>query len=167
MLVKNKKKYFKPYNKVNDKYVTIMWDYKPLTKVNAKGVEIETPLATWQEYTFSYIPSLLEIKEIITEYYNQKINEEILNGFVWNNMKIWLTSENQFNYKAAYDLAFQTNGQTLPITFKFGDNETPIYYEFKTLEELSNFYISSIKHIQNILKKGWQKKDNINWNVFK
>ena len=167
MLVKNKKKYFKPYNKVNDKCVTIMWDFKPLTKVNAKGVEIETPLATWQEYTFSYIPSLSEIKEIITEYYNQKINEEILNGFVWNNIKIWLTSENQFNYKAAYDLAFQTNGQTLPITFKFGDNETPIYYEFKTLEELSNFYISSIKYIQNTLEKGWQKKDSIDWNIFK
>ena len=53
MEVTNKAKLFKPYNKVNDKYVTIMWDYKPITKVNAEGVKIETPLAVWQEYIFN------------------------------------------------------------------------------------------------------------------
>ena len=30
-------------------------------------------------------------------------------------MNIWLSSENQFNYKVAYDLALQTNGANLPI----------------------------------------------------
>lgn len=167
MEVKNKKKYFKPYNKVNDKHVTIMWDYKPIMKVNAKGDEIESPLATWQEHTFNHIPTLSEIKEVITDYYNKLIDQSILSGLVWNGMKVWLSSENQFNYKVAYDLAVQTNGATLPIVFKFGDDDEAIYYEFKTLEELSDFYLSSINYVQSVLQEGWNKKDNINWNIYK
>ena len=82
-------------------------------------------------------------------------------------MKIWLSSENQFNYKVAYDLATQTNGASLPVVFKFGDNNSPVYYEFKTLEELSDFFITSITYVQKILQEGWKKKDEINWEVFK
>jgi hypothetical protein len=167
MEVKNKKKYFKPYNKVNDKHVTIMWDYKPIFKANAKGEQIESPLATWQEHTFNHIPALSEIKTVITDYYNKLIDQSILSGLVWNGMKVWLSNENQFNYKAAYDLAVQTNGATLPIVFKFGDNEETVYHEFKTIEELSNFYITSINYIQTVLKEGWKEKDNIDWGIYK
>ena len=39
----------------------------------------------------------------------------------------------------AYDLAVQTNGVSLPVTFKFGDNDNPVYYKFTTLEELTDF----------------------------
>lgn len=167
MEVKNKKKYFKPYNKVNNKNVTIMWDYKPIMKVNAKGEEIESPLATWQEHTFNHIPTLSEIKSVITEYYNKLIDQTILSGLVWNGMSVWLSNENQFNYKVAYDLAVQTNGASLPIVFKFGSDDEPIYHEFKTLDELSNFYITSINYVQNILHEGWKKKDDINWDIYK
>jgi hypothetical protein len=167
MEVKNKKKYFKPYNKVNDKHVTIMWDYKPIFKANAKGEQIESPLATWQEHTFNHIPTLSEIKAVITDYYNKLIDQSILSGLVWNGMKVWLSSENQFNYKVAYDLAVQTNGATLPIVFKFGDDEETVYYEFKTIEELSNFYITSINYVQTVLQEGWNKKDKINWDIYK
>lgn len=166
MEVKNKKKYFKPYNKVNDKHVTIMWDYKPIFKANAKGEEIETPLATWQEHTFNHIPTLSEIKNVIIDFYNIEIDKKIVSGLTWNDMQIWLSTENQFNYKAAYDLAVQTNGLNLPVTFKFGNNEMPIYYEFSTIEELSNFYITSLTYIQNTLKEGWIKKDTINWEIY-
>lgn len=166
MEVKKRKTEFKPYKKVNNEYVTIMWDYKPIKKTNAMGVEIETPLAIWQEYTFNYNPTLSEIKNIIINYYNKKIDEKILSGMIWNNMNIWLSSENQFNYKIAYDLALQTNGANLPIVFKFGDNETPVYHEFKTLQELSDFYMSSVMHIQNTLQEGWELKDSIDWQKY-
>lgn len=166
MEIKNKKKYFKPYNKVNDKHVTIMWDYKPIFKANAKGVTVETPLATWQEHTFNHVPTLTEIKTVIIEYYNHLIDEEILSGLVWRGMPIWLSSENQFNYKVAYDLAVQTNGATLPVTFKFGNDENVVYYEFKTIEDISEFYITSINYVQRVLKEGWKKKDEINWSIY-
>lgn len=29
---------------------------------------------------------------------------------------MWLSQENQYDYKAAYDLAFQTDGKTLPVS---------------------------------------------------
>mgnify|MGYP003290162442 CR=1 FL=1 len=54
---------FKPYTKINNKYVKIMWDYEPLTQMNAKGEEIETPFAKWQTHLFKYIPNLSEIKD--------------------------------------------------------------------------------------------------------
>ena len=107
------------------------------------------------------------IKNIITNYYNKLIDQSILSGLVWNGMKVWLSNENQFNYKVAYDLAVQTNGATLPIVFKFGDDEEPVYYEFKTLEDLSNFYITSINYVQTVLQEGWNKKDKINWDFYK
>lgn len=167
MEVKNKKIYFKPYNKINDNMVVIMWDYNPITKINAKGVEIETPLAIWQQYTFNHIPTLKEIKKVIISYYNNIIDEKILSGFVWKGMKIWLSSENQFNYKSIYDIAIQTKGENLPVKFKFGDDENIVYYEFLELEDFSDFYYEMINYIQNTLKNGWIKKDRINWDFYK
>lgn len=166
MEVKKRKNEYRPYKKVNDKYVTIMWDYKPVSKTNAKGELIETPLAVWQEHTFTHTPTLSEIKNVITTFYNDKINKQILSGFTWNDMCVWLSTENQFNYKVAYDLAVQTNGENLPIIFKFGDDETPVYHEFKTLDELSDFYLKCIYYVQNVLNEGWKTKSLINWEEY-
>lgn len=167
MEVKNKKIYFKPYNKINDNMVVIMWDYKPITKINAKGVEIETPLATWQQHTFKHIPSIREIKDIIISYYNNITDKKILSDFIWKGMKIWLSSENQFNYKSMYDIAVQTEGKNLPIKVKFGDDENVIYYEFSEMEDFSDFYYKMIMFIQNTVQNGWKKKEEINWNIYK
>jgi hypothetical protein len=82
-------------------------------------------------------------------------------------MNIWLSSENQFNYKSAYDLAIQTNGDSLPVKFKFNDNENVTYYVFENIKDFSDFYLSAIKYIQQCLEDGWVKKDNINWEDFK
>lgn len=166
MEVKNRKKLFKPYNKVNDTRVTIMWDYKPVFKLNAEGVEVETPLAIWQEYTFNHVPTLNEIKQVVIDYYNKQIDQQIIDGLVWKGMKVWLSTENQFNYKVAYDLAIQTGGATLPITFKFGNENEAVYYEFKTVEELTDFYLTTINYVQTVLQEGWKKKDTINWSIF-
>ena len=78
---------------------------------------------------------------------------------MWNEMSVWLSTENQFNYKAAYDLAVQTAGATLPVKFKFGTDDVPCYHTFQTVEELSDFYIQSIQYVQNLLDECWNKKD--------
>jgi hypothetical protein len=166
MEVTNRAKLFKPYNKVDDKHVTIMWDYKPITKTNAEGVEVATPLAVWQEHTFKHIPTLSEIKTVITDYYNKQIDQKIIGGLVWKGMKVWLSTENQFNYKAAYDLAVQTNGANLPVIFKFGD-KNPVYHEFKTVDELTGFYIHCISYIQKVLEQGWIEKDKFDFTDYK
>lgn len=161
--VKNRKEVFKPIVKIGDKSCIVAWDYKPVTKINNKGIEVETPLAIWQEESFNFIPTIDFIKEMIYNYYNAMIEEEIICGFEWNGMKVWLTSENQFNYKSIYDLAIQNENGILPVTMKFGTTDKPTYYTFKKVDDLRNFYISCINHIQTTLKKGWQKKDDINW----
>lgn len=114
---------------------------------------------------FNYKPTLEIIKMTILEEYNRQVDEEILLGFKWNDIPIRLSIENQFNYKAAYDIALQSEGAILP-TFKFGTVEKPVYHKFESLEELQDFYFKAIAHVHNTLSKGWKQKDAVDWKVY-
>lgn len=70
-------------------------------------------------------------------------------------------------YKAAYDLAVQTGGETLPVTFKFGSDEQPEYYTFSRLDELKDFYTEAVRYIQKVLAEGWEKKDKFNLELYR
>ena len=133
----------------------IRWDFQPYEE----GV-------SFMEEDILHKPTLQEVKNIVLGGINQQTDEAILGGFKWKDMQVWLSSENQFNYKAAYDLAFQTNGATLPTVFKFGTTEEPIYYKFDNLEELTDFYTKALTYINEQLAIGWYKKDNVNWNDY-
>lgn len=112
----------------------------------------------WRQ-KFKTKPSTTEIRAIIKETINRETDRKILEGFVWKDMQVWLSSENQFNYKAAYDLAVQTNGATLPVRLKFGTDETPVYYNFESLEDFADFYTQAMVHINTVLNEGWAEKD--------
>lgn len=104
----------------------------------------------------------LERLEAAKNAIDAETDEKILTGHVWNDTPIWLSSENQFNYKAAYDIAYQTNGANLPITFKLGEkNGESIFYTFDSVEELQGFYISCVNHINACLNEGWTKKSSL------
>lgn len=120
---------------------------------------------TWRE-RFSRKPTMDEIKDIIVKQINANTDEKILSGLIWKDMPIWLSAENQFNYKAAYDLAVQTGGASLPVTFKFGTDASPIYYTFETLEDFNDFYTTSLTFIQTTLAECWREKDSVNWDAF-
>lgn len=146
-------------NKYQRKY-RIRWDYKDVLNENNEVIGVEY-------YETDIIdPTIESIKEIVISHYNKIIDEKILMGFKWNDMPIWLSTENQFNYKAAYDLAIQSQGQNLPIKFKFGSDELPVYHTFTTVDELQNFYISAMTYINHCLDEGWQIKDSIDWNKY-
>ena len=121
--------------------------------------------ATYMEEELAGKPDPDTIKSLITGWYNDQIDKQIVEGFKWNGMQVWLSAENQFNYKAAYDLAVQTNGATLPVTFKFG-NESPLYHKFDKMEELSSFYLSAMTHIQKTLSDGWIMKDAVDLSIY-
>ena len=121
----------------------------------------------YEEREFNYRPSLEQLQEVIKAWFNKEIDNKIIGGFEWKEMPIWLSSENQFNYKTAYDLAVQTNGASLPIKFKFGTDESPVYYTFESLEDFSDFYMSAVAHVNTVLNEGWEKKDSIDWEVYK
>ena len=155
-----KNKYIPIYKK-NGIY-TISWDYVEIEEESG-----DTIIASWTYEKFSDLPSLEYIKQMINDYYNKQTDYKIVSGFKWKEKSVWLSSENQFNFKAAYDLAKQTDGANLPVMFKIGEEDgDPIYYTFETIEELQEFYLAAMNHIQQCLEDGWKKKDSIDWSVY-
>lgn len=122
--------------------------------------------ADYMELELDHCPTIDEVKNLVISWYNAKVDEAILSGFTYENMPVWLSAENQFNYKSAYDLAVQTAGATLPVTFKFGTDDKPQYRKFVSLEELTDFYTKAMIYILSTLAEGWRKKDNIDWSAY-
>lgn len=131
----------------------VRWDIQPK--------EDNGNIVTYMEEEFDHRPTDEEIKSLVIGWHNEQIDNAILMGMTYNGIQVWLSQENQFNYKAAYDLAVQTGGKTLPVIFKFGTDEKPVYKQFATLNELSDFYNQAMTYIQNTLAKGWKNKDSI------
>lgn len=129
--------------------------------------ESENGAASYMEEEFSHKPTDDEIRSTVMAWYNGQTDAAILSGFSYGDTPVWLSSENQFNYKSAYDLAVQTSGATLPVTFKFGTDTEPVYHTFDTLEELADFYTAAMKHIQSALAEGWKKKDAFNLDLYR
>ena len=137
--------------------------------------EISEDLCEWNEvylYKRQYPNvSISTVKEAIIADINARTDERIVSGFVWtpegsdSGIPVWLSTENQFNFKAAYDLAVQTGGATLPVTFKLGEREdgTPVYHTFETMAGAQDFYVKAVAHINQTLAAGWQEKDAIDW----
>ena len=121
--------------------------------------EKEGGLADYMEAEFDHKPTNEEIMAAVIGWYNQQTDQAILSGFEYEGSMVWLSAENQFNYKAAYDLAVQTDGATLPVKFKFGTDEQPVYRVFDNLTDFTDFYMKAMQHIQDTLDAGWQKKD--------
>lgn len=112
-------------------------------------------------HTFDIVPTKHEVLEMITNLVNNITDEKILSGFVWNDTHIWLSTENQFNFKAAYDVAVQTSGMSLPVKFKLGEQDgVPQYYVFDTMEKFTDFYTKAMAFIMQTLNEGWEEKDN-------
>lgn len=104
-----------------------------------------------------------DVRKIVVDYINSKTDERILSGFVWNGTNVWLSDENQRNFSEAQRVAMITNGQSLPMTFKLGEdtNGSPVYHEFTTIEELTGFYLAAVAYINQCLNEGWLEKDSI------
>lgn len=129
----------------------VRWDIQPDEDNNCH----------YEERIFGYRPTLAEIKELILDWYNKKIETQIIGGFVWNGMLVWLSIENQVNIHAAYELAVQP-GAMLP-TLKLGTTEAPVYHTFQSLEELKDFYFGCLTHIQIVRAEGWRDKDALDF----
>ena len=111
-------------------------------------------------HEFLKTPTKSEVLDLLINHINKLTDEKILSGFVWNGVNVWLSTENQFNFKAAYDVAVQTNGASLPIKFKLGEiDNVPQYYTFEDMATFTDFYTKAIAFIMNALNDGWIEKD--------
>lgn len=140
----------------------IRWDVQTVVGENGEDMGV----SFMYKLIEGHKPTMAEVKDIVLSWMNEEIDKKIVGGYEWAGMKVWLSSENQFNYKAAYDLAVQTGGANLPVTFKFGTTEEPIYHEFKTVEELSSFYMGAMNYINETLNEGWKAKDAVDWTPY-
>ena len=126
------------------------------------GKYVPTGFAIWKSLLFDYKPSVQKIQDVIFEMINDNVQTCIATGLEWNGYSIYLSLENQMNYKNAFDLAIATNGDSLPVTFKFTKNGKTEYYTFDTVEELKSFYMAVNNHINKCLENGWKEKDKFN-----
>lgn len=111
---------------------------------------------------YDHKPDEDELKTDITDLINATVDAKILSGYEWSGHKVWLSSENQFNYKAVYDLACK-DSSVLPVKFKMGEDKdgNVVYHTFETVDELSDFYVGAIKYINTCINEGWTEKDAI------
>lgn len=163
--ITNIKDNYQPIVDLGDR-VKVAFDYEIFFDTDEEGNKIPSNVGTWTEAIIKPKPSLEQIKTFIINAINKRTDEKIISGFEWNDMPVWLSTENQFNYKAAYDLAVQTGGANLPTVFKFGDNDNPQYHKFETVEELTDFYMKAMAYINEQLAIGWTKKDTIDWEQY-
>jgi len=144
-------------------------DYRVRFDVHPFEVEGEQKGVSYMEETLDHAPTIDEVKKIVIGYYNDLCDKEILSGFQYDGVPVWLSRENQINYKVANDLSFQNvsvGGEFQPIKFKFGTDANPVYKTFETLESLSSFVVSMFTYIQKTLNKYWEIKDNIKWDKY-
>lgn len=140
-------------------------DGVPMDPETGEPVQVTVWTATdYFVYHSTPKPDYNEVKKIIDDHINKRTDERILSGFVWNGKNVWLSDENQRNFSEAQRVAMITNGQSLPMTFKLGEDAdgNPIYHQFTTVEELTDFYLQAVAYINQCLNDGWQEKDSIN-----
>ena len=121
----------------------------------------------WRKY-YNHKPTTSDLRKDIHALIDKQTDGKILTGCQWNDMSVYLSEENQRNFKAAYDLAVQLNGQTLPLMFKLGEDAdgTAQYYTFEDMDTFTSFYTTCIAHIQTCLQDGWTEKDSIDWSKY-
>lgn len=134
-------------------YTTINYDAK------------ENPDGTWSAISVTIETSGSVTKDDILNALivdiDSQTDKKILSGFTWRGKSVWLSAENQRNFSEGQRAAMITNGNSLPITFKIGEDEhkLPIYHEFTTVEELTEFYLQGVGFINQTLNEGWRNKD--------
>ncbi len=128
--------------------------------------------AFWHEVYFwkkkNAKPTLQQVKNAVYADINAQTDAKILSGFVWNDINVWLSEENQRNFSEAQRIAMIMPEAILPVKFKLGEDTdgNPVYHTFETSEELTGFYLQAVAFINQCLAEGWGRKDGIDWEPY-
>lgn len=150
-------------------YAPIKRDYTRLV-ISFNPIEVNDRDYTWNELVYHWtqeLPSFEQLKSDMLQEISDEVKNNIVSGYTWLHLPVWLSIENQANYKNALDVAVQTDGGNLPVTFKFGTDESPVYYEFKTIDELRDFWIDYTGYIARCQSDGWKVRESINWDDYR
>ncbi|MDM1523852.1 hypothetical protein HX088_11300 [Empedobacter sp. 225-1] len=148
---------FECFNKINNTFI-VRFDE---TKID-NGYK-------YQQFLVVGDKAIETIKTTINNYYNEKCSDEILKGFKLDSDIVWLSSENQINYKIYYDFALfnhQNDLEFKPIKIKIGDETNTKYHTFESFNDFQKFVFDYTEHIQNTISKYWDLKDSIEWEKY-
>lgn len=143
------------------------------TIVNYDKEIVDDVNSTWYElyftkHGFNGKPRFSEVRDAIIDDINRRTDEKILSGFVWNEIPVWLSAENQRNFSEAQRMAEKYGDAVLPLTFKLGEIDgEPVYHTFETVAELDQFYVAAFAYVNRCLSEGWQKKDTFDFEPYK
>lgn len=167
---------YKPIDKIGNNEYIIAFDKKDILSTKSKEVNgilidtdevIPTGDCTYKSFVIKSKLSANQIVNLIYNIIDEETKHSIINLFKWNGYSIYLSTENQMNYKNAFDLAVASNSESLPVTFKFKKDGKTAYYTFDMISELKDFYMAINKHINSCLELGWQRKDAVNVEDYK
>lgn len=102
-------------------------------------------------------PSVSTIIKDICDDIDVRAKDEIQNGFVYDDIPVYLSVENQLNFSSAYNTAKITN-MLEPITLRVSTNN---YITFTDIKRIENFINSYTRYISNTLQKYWKIKESI------
>lgn len=146
---------YTPIKKVNGKYV-ISWGLKELG--NNQG--------QWYYFILDKKPTKEIIKQHINQYINENVRKSIENNFIWNNLKVSLTIEDQIDINLLFNITNLQNGENLPETIKLKQGKETIYYNIETLDEFKDLLICMNKHIRKCLNQSNELKDSIDYKQY-
>lgn len=122
--------------------------------------------------------TLQVVKDAICADIDAQTDAAILNGYDWTVkhgddagkvVKVWLSKENQNNFKAKHDAALvYPDLVKFPMTYKISEDseKNAIYEVFESIEELATFYLGGINYIQTCYEAGWAEKGAIDWEPY-
>lgn len=157
-----------PFRKLGPQVAEICFGLRPLIDKGADGNDVDTGFGEWWAHRIVGRTDTEAIRDLIVSTIDAYTAGRIVNGLRWEvgdgkTVPVRLTTENQYNFKAAYDRAFQTQGGTLPVTLKLGTPTEPHYLVIDTLEQFTEFYSAVLRHIDTMMQEGWDLKDGIDW----
>lgn len=107
-------------------------------------------------------PTAQKCIEVIQAEIDKDTDAKILTGYEYDGHNVYLSRENQNNYKAMFDLAVMDSSSVLPLTIKIcEENGQQVYETFEDLDTFKAFYVGGVTYINTVLTAGWTAKDTI------
>lgn len=107
-------------------------------------------------------PTAAKCIETIQAEIDKETDAKILTGYEYDGHNVYLSRENQNNYKAMFDLAVMDSSAVLPLTIKICEEDgAQVYETFEDLDTFKAFYVGGVTFINTTLQEGWTKKDAI------